>query len=169
MSDAIDLTDEEGLAEVAGIFLDVMRVLQVRLHAAETDDAAAQLTGALHKAGRSYRQTLALKARLRRDARAAAVRDRDEALDRKRTQAEAAVKQLIWTEYEGREAEYRESLIDERLDDAQAADEERFLTEPLEVLAARVAKDLGVTIETPLIPAKARTQAEPATTPSDTS
>ncbi len=69
MLDALNITEEEalGLAEIAQHDLALARDFARRAQAAEDADEANRLARSYQRAARSYRQTLALKARLRRD------------------------------------------------------------------------------------------------------
>src|SRR3982750_477928 len=69
MLDALNITEEEalGLAELAQHDLALARDFARRAQAAEDADEANRLARSYQRAARSYRQTLALKARLRRD------------------------------------------------------------------------------------------------------
>src|SRR5690349_15307928 len=74
MLDALNITEEEaqGLAELAQHDLAMARDFARRAQAAEDADEANRLARSYQRAARSYRQTLALKARLKRDLAAAA-------------------------------------------------------------------------------------------------
>src|SRR5258708_3074890 len=74
MLDALDITEEEalGLAELAQHDLALARAFARRAQAAEDGEEASRLARSYQRAARSYRQTLALKARLKRDLAAAA-------------------------------------------------------------------------------------------------
>jgi hypothetical protein len=74
MLDALNITEEEalGLAELAQHDLALARSFAARAQAAEDADEANRLARSYQRAARSYRQTLALKARLQRDLAAAA-------------------------------------------------------------------------------------------------
>jgi len=74
MWDALDITEEEaqGLAEIARHDLELARDFARRALAAQDNDEANRLARSYQRAARSYRQTLAVKARLKRDLAAAA-------------------------------------------------------------------------------------------------
>jgi len=74
MWDALDITEEDaaGLAEIARHDLELARDFARRALAAEDNDEANRLARSYQRAARSYRQTLAVKARLKRDLAAAA-------------------------------------------------------------------------------------------------
>jgi len=74
MWDALDITEEEaaGLAEIARHDLELARDFARRALEAQDNDEANRLARSYQRAARSYRQTLAVKARLKRDLAAAA-------------------------------------------------------------------------------------------------
>ena len=74
MLDALNITEEEalGLAELAQHDLALARDFARRAQAAEDSAEASGLARSYQRAARSYRQTLALKARLQRELAAAA-------------------------------------------------------------------------------------------------
>src|SRR5256885_4812963 len=101
----------EAHEQVLGMLAD--RTLKLAVHLqeqamdAEDLDQKVRLAGAFHRVGRGLRQTLALQARLAREARqgdreAAADLDarRAEAIPQKQRQVRRAVERLVWTEYE---------------------------------------------------------------------
>ncbi len=139
------------LAEIAEIALAAARDLGQSLAEAATPQEKAVLMGALHRAGRSLRQSVALEARLVRDAGRALREARDEALaetrrkvDRRKAQVEAAVKRLIWTEREADEAERLESVLDELVGEDAVFD--AFLSDPIELQIARLCEALGIQV-----------------------
>jgi hypothetical protein len=69
MLDALDITEEEaqGLADIARHDLELARDFARRALACEDNDEACRLARSYQRAARSYRQTLAVKARLKRD------------------------------------------------------------------------------------------------------
>jgi hypothetical protein len=119
MLDALDITEEEaaGLAELARHDLAMARHFAGRAQAEEDPDQANRLARSYQRAARSYRQTLALKARLKRDlARAsAAVVEAETAMARPRPGGQAvarrigelrgALLRLAWDEAERPETE----------------------------------------------------------------
>ena len=118
--DALDITEEEalGLAEVARHDLAMVRSFAARAQAAEDPEVANDLARSYQRAARSYRQTLALKVRLKREI-AAAVREgreppvRDEAAVARRVrEVRGAVRRLIYDEYERSDAETCEDLAE---------------------------------------------------------
>lgn len=121
MLDALDISEEEalGLAEVARHDLAMVRSFAARAQAAEDPDVANDLARSYQRAARSYRQTLALKVRLKREIAAAAreareppVRD-EAAVARRVREVRSAVRRLIYNEYEPSDAETRDELLEE--------------------------------------------------------
>lgn len=99
------------LGELAELMLVLARKVQADAMAAETPEQTALLAKEVHRLGRGVRQTLALEARMAREARAAAreeARDarqdaeaeRDRRLTRARSHVRSAITSLIWTEAE---------------------------------------------------------------------
>src|ERR1700761_722434 len=73
MSDALAITEAEaaGLSELAALDLAMARDFAARAQAAEDPDTANALARSYQRMARSYRQSLALKAKLRLDTQAA--------------------------------------------------------------------------------------------------
>ena len=114
--------DQAMLAELAELDMALARKLQACAMAAEEPQVLADLARTYQRVARSLRQTLALKARLHRQARDMA-RDfpppappRDSAHLLKRCdEVGAAVRRIVFDEKEGEEADYLFELIDDRL------------------------------------------------------
>jgi hypothetical protein len=156
--------------QALGIFADA--VLKLALHiqqealAADDLDQKVRAAGAVHQLGRGLRQTIALQAKLARDAK----RDAPEpeaassapaepvappspqtvAVRRRRDWLTRGVERCVWNEYD-REDETEEFTGDSLLEDFQErladlmADPEAFLAlEPAELLV-QLCKELGVT------------------------
>ena len=156
VTDAAEMTERHarGLAELAEFLLASARDLAARQAAAEEPADAGVLADALHKVGRSYRQTLALEAKLRRDHVRAQRETRDDAqkqrtlqTQQRRARVRSALNQLIWDEYEGDEAEALEDVVGERLDDEELADS--FTTEALDAQVERIRKSIGLGKQAP--------------------
>ena len=139
------------LAELSELGLSSARDLHQQQLAAETPERKAMLASALHRVSRSIRQTLALEARLVRDARRADLEDRqlaDKAAaagkTRRRDQVKAAVERLIWMEHEKEsdDADHLVECLGERLDEEVLHDD--FDAEPLEVHIASLCAALGL-------------------------
>jgi hypothetical protein len=165
MLDALNITEEEaqGLCELAQHDLALARDFARRAQAAEDADEANRLARSYQRAARSYRQTLALKARLRRDlaaadrAQAEAPRPRPggAAVAKRLGEMRTALLRLSWNEAERPETE------DEKVEFADAAETfgwyreevegilsedcltDGFSTEPLDDHVARLAMQLG--------------------------
>jgi hypothetical protein len=158
----------EAQEQALGVFADA--VLKLALHIqqealdAEDLDQKVRLAGAVHRLGRGLRQTVALQAKLARDARTEAakpqadVRPRPEpaprdpktvAVQRRRDWLTRGVERCVWNEYdrEDEAAEFTaESLLEdlhERLADLMA-DPDAFLQLDPDTLVVELCQDLGV-------------------------
>lgn len=166
MLSALNITEEEalGLAELAQHDLALARDFARRAQAAEDSEEATKLARSYQRAARSYRQTLALKARLQRDLAAAAqvqantprARPGGAAVARRIGELRAALLRLAWNEAEGPEderaegegiegdievfAQYREEV--EGLV-TEACFKDSFCDEALDDHVARLALELG--------------------------
>lgn len=170
MLDALDITEEDalGLAEIARLDLELARDYARRALAAEDSDEANGLMRSYQRAARSYRQTLAVKARLKRDlaaaARVEAATPRPKpggvAVARRIGELRTALLRVAWDEAErteteaaelGEEAEglgdaaetlawYRQEIEGNIAEDRRKDD---FADEPLDDHVARMALDLG--------------------------
>jgi hypothetical protein len=178
----------EAQEQALGIFADA--ILKLALHIqqqaldAEDLDQKVRLAGAVHRLGRGLRQTVALQAKLARDARTEAAKPQPAAeppevsrpLDpqavavrRRRDWLTRGVERCVWNEYE-REDEAGEftgeSLLEdfhERLADLMA-DPDAFLQRDPDTLLVELCKDLGLTPPefhppAPAVPALAATRA----------
>ncbi len=118
MLDALNITEEDaqGLAELAQHDLALARDFARRAQAAVDADEASRLARSYQRAARSYRQTLALKARLKRDLAAAAQvqaatprpRPGGAAVARRIGELRTALLRLAWDEAERAETEAAE-------------------------------------------------------------
>jgi hypothetical protein len=164
---------EAMLGEIAELGLMVAKELAARLRASEDVDETVALAGAFQKASRAVRLTVALDFKLDRDAAREAAAQAREARDAEaEAQARAAanaptdydrrqanpiearktrvrnlLNRLLWNECEGDSEEF-EVLSDDlaaRLDEAARSGD--FETLPIEVLAARVIADMGLSGE----------------------
>ena len=107
MLDALDITEEEaaGLAELARHDLAMARHFAERAQAEEDPGVANSLARSYQRAARSYRQTLAMKLRLKRDLqRAAAEAPRPPAppdpIQVRGDELRCAIERTIWAEHE---------------------------------------------------------------------
>ena len=96
-----------GLGELGQMGLDLARKLHAAAMDAEAIEDAERLALAFHALSRSVRQSFALEAKLQRDRRKALVDEaraadqaRTAAVARRRTQVDATLNRLIWTEGE---------------------------------------------------------------------
>lgn len=130
MDEGLNQTRMRMLGELAEMTLVLARDLQQSALVAEDHDEKVRLAGAFHRIGRGLRQTLALHARVERDAERAIHEDAATAAEaavarRKRRKAhiKGAVERLIWTEHDASEEESDGHDLAERLDsllDAEA-------------------------------------------------
>ena len=168
MADAAQMAEAQ--EQALGVFADALLklALDVQQHALATDDVddKVKLVGAFHRLGRGLRQTLALQAKIGRDARKEAAQpqvrpqpepepaappdERTIAVRRRRDWLTRGVERCVWNEYE-REDEAgeftAESLLEdlsERLADLMA-DPEAFLRLDPDQLLVELCKDLGLT------------------------
>jgi len=118
--------------------------------AAESVEQKQALTLAFHRTGRTLRQTLALEAKLRRDAKRQDHIADDRAgktatvrAEARKAQVRRAVEALIWDEAEDDEQVGLVEQLIERLD-AEALDAETFLAEPPDLQIARICQALGL-------------------------
>lgn len=155
MDAGLNQTRMQMLGEFAELALVLARDLQQSAMLAEDADDKARLTEAFHRVGRGLRQSLALHARLERDAERAAreaeadLRSQDQARRaRHKASVGGVLEQLIWTE-----AETPDSALDsdvalhdlELLLDAEA-ERDDFLGQDPDALIARLAETLGLPI-----------------------
>jgi hypothetical protein len=148
MTSPAEMNERHGriLGRLAELGLSLAEQVHADAMAAEDTEVRASLATVFHRISRSLRQTLALEARLERDARRAEREDRSdergEAQARvaaHRAQVGATVERLIWNEHEGEEAERlireaeacldEEALYDDFLDDTVEARIQRFARE----------------------------------------
>ena len=161
---------DEAQDQALGIFADALLKLALHIQeeaiAAEDLDQKVRLAGAVHRLGRGLRQTVALQAKLARDARAEAAKPpaappparepttppdaKTIAVRRRRDWLTRGVERCVWNEYEaGDEAgEFTgESLLEdfhERLADIMA-DPDAFLALDPDTLVVQLCQELGLT------------------------
>ena len=161
---------EAMLGELAELSLMVARELAVRLRESEDVGETVALAGAFHKATRVVRLTLALDAKLERDAardaaaeaqaalqiqaeterradaraRAAAALEPADPIEARKDRVRGLLKRLLWNESEGDGEDYEVLVedLDARLDEAALSAD--FATLPIETLARRVIADMGL-------------------------
>jgi len=153
MSDASEKAErcQRILGELTELGLTLARDLHARALSAETTQDAQALSLAFQRVSRSVRQSLALEAKMEREAQVAAreaqtrahLQQVGRAGDLKR-RVGVAMNRLIWTEADGDEDE-AEALDDDltaRLDEMALAED--FLEIPLETLVAQLTADMGL-------------------------
>ena len=178
MIDTVEMAERHGrmlgrLSELGMSLAEGMHAQVATAMEAGDPKAVAELTLTFHRVSRSVRQSIALEAKLVRDAARAEREAADEA-ERKRTAilrdpvamvrrkaaVREAIERLIWTEREGEEAEELLDLLETRLAPG-GLDDEVYL-EPLEDHIARLCADLGLPLPDPPQPqAPALTPAPP--------
>jgi hypothetical protein len=153
MSEATPDRDEEMLARLAEFDLAAAERVHGRLMAAEEASELAELGRTYQRLARSLRQTLALKAKLKRE-REAAAKDAPKdapappggvAVARRLREVRQAVTRVIWNEAEREDAAFYE----ESLDDVLAVEMLRgsFCAEPLDDHVARICLALDLSPE----------------------
>lgn len=157
MLDALDITEDEaaGLSDLAAIDLATAKRFAERAQAAEDPEVANRLARTSQRAVRSFRQTLALKARLRRELSAQARDYPPEAPEtrarRHAAQVRRAASRVVWAEREALEApeQEREDLFDdlmfalnERLDARVGT--AAFEGTPVDDAVVEICRDLGL-------------------------
>ena len=154
--DALDITEEEaaGLAELARHDLAMAKHFAERAQAAEDPAVANSLARSYQRAARSFRQTLALKAKLKRDLqRAAAEAPRTPAppdpVEMRGAELRCAINRTIWAEHE--KPDWEESFrafnrhsyrFETRLEVLQR--DPAFAEADLDIQILDVARDLGL-------------------------
>ena len=131
MLDALDITEAEaaGLTRLAALDLAMAEHFAERAQTADDPEVASQLARNYQRAARSYRQTLALKARLKRDlaqaARAAGAappaRPGGLAVARRIRELRTALIRVAWDEVERDDAERDEESFAWYVPDIEAA------------------------------------------------
>jgi hypothetical protein len=169
MWDALDITEEEaqGLAEIARHDLELARDFARRALEAQDNDEANRLARSYQRAARSYRQTLAVKARLKRDlamaARTQAVTPKAKpggaAVARRIGELRTALMRLSWDETDPPETEGEAGAFEAACEEfacrredvevmvTQACLKPDFGEAPLDDDVARLALDLGLSAE----------------------
>lgn len=157
MLDALDITEAEaaGLSELAAIDLAMARRFAERAQASEDPEVANRLARTSQRAARSFRQTLALKARLRRElseqAREYPRKRNEAAVAQRMDQVRRAVTRVAWAEAEAHEGpeDEREDIFEDlmaclgqRL--ATRGGDETFDRAPLDDEIVRLCLTLGL-------------------------
>ena len=160
MIDTVEMAERHGrmlgrLAELGMSLAEGMHAQVATAMEAGDPKAVAELTLTFHRVSRSVRQSIALEAKLVRDA-ARAEREAAAEAERKRTAilrdpvamlrrkaaVQEAIEKVIWNEREGEEADYLLDLLETRLTVGGFDDD--FCLEPLEDHIARLCADLGL-------------------------
>ncbi|WP_297697142.1 hypothetical protein [Phenylobacterium sp.] len=142
------------LRELTELGIALARDLQAAALASADPEVKGRLSADFHRVGRTVRQSMALEARLLRDAarfareaEAGAEEARKQAVKAKSARVRAAVARLVWTEAEDPDDEDGEvGLVLDRLDrQLELAEvEDDFLDQPIEVLIERIRRELGL-------------------------
>ena len=164
MDATIDMTDRHArhLAELTELGMALARKLQKAAMEAKDPDQAAGLAGAFHRISRSVRQSMALEAKLERDAARAGREDSDAAardararINERKDQLRARIGRLIWTEAD--RFEKLSSLGSHLVDLEHVCD---ILDEPIEAQIARISRALKLKSAPP--PAHPRESGDPS-------
>ena len=147
-----------GLSELAACDLRLAKRFCARIEACgdDEDDKAMNLARSYQRMARSYRQTLVVQARLRRELKAEAKADavdvqaarkaahaaREAAAWSHRTRVRQHFERVLWDEYEDDDAEAIFNDIEERL--ADLAGDDGFLDMPVATLIARLTEEFGI-------------------------
>jgi hypothetical protein len=135
---------QRDLADYQAVIMKAVRAADAELDQAEGAEALAGIVSTLHKAGRALRQSMALEAKLARDADRDAAALTEKAVETRKAQIRHVVGRLIWTEHERLDAQVFSAELDELLD--AEAREAGFLDQPLDdqiVRLGRVARVRG--------------------------
>ena len=153
ISDATpDPAHAEALRALTALGVELASSIQAAALAAKRAEEKQGLAMAFARVARSVRQSIALDAKLARDAQRTAREVTDETrrtaeakIARRRKLVKLALERQIWNEADGSEAEV---LLDE-LDDALEGDElaEEFADEPVTARIHRIRADLGLTAQ----------------------
>jgi len=153
MTDTPDMTERHAaiLAELAEIGMTIARGLRAQVLAAETPEAMAQAVAAYPRVARAVRQSLALEARLKRDARREAVEVQGQAarelagrLRHRKALVRSYMQRAIAndTPDDGETIHMRLEDLRDRLDDDLL--DESFLDRPVEDVIADLHIELGL-------------------------
>jgi hypothetical protein len=151
MSEVLDINDEEMLARLAACDLTAAERVHSRLMAAEEASDIAELGRTYQRIARSLRQTLALKARFKREreqavGNASPIKPSGHAVARRIRDLREAVTRVIWNEAEPAEyPDYAEEALDELIAEESRRDD--FCAEALDDHVARVCDLLDLSPE----------------------
>ena len=168
MSPASDMSHRHAahLAELAELGMALARDLQQQALAADTPDEKAGLAQAFHSIARTVRQSMALEARLAREARretveaeSRATRAEAASVAARKAEVRARVRGLVWDEAEASDCAALIDDLDDRLSDAEHLP--GFTDEEIDAHVQRLRGELGLT---PGVPA-ARRRSKPGEAP----
>ena len=147
MSIPTDITEqhERILGELADLAMDLARDLAAKAKASENLEDAERFSRAFDRMARSVRLTLALQRRLHADARRDGSAERITAVELRKAQVRATVRQAIREATPNPYAAIRldrERDLDERL--AEEALHQAFLDTPLDLVITRIRRILGL-------------------------
>jgi hypothetical protein len=139
------------LGELAELALSLARDLHRRALETEAPDQAAHIADAFHRVSRSVRQSLALEARLAREAERQAVEDgvtaeraRRAAVVRREAVLTEAVERIVWTECEEAEAESFSRFLGDYVRDEMARAD--FADDAVEAQVRRICQALNLAL-----------------------
>ena len=136
------------LARAAELCLSAAEHLHDQMLGAEPEDKPA-LVKAMHTALRSLRQSIALRRRVEREARAEMAKAENEALTLHKARIRAPIAWQVWNEHESSDAAMSMEMdLDEVLDEAVLAED--FLTISVEDHVASICDAMGIAIPAPL-------------------
>ena len=144
------------LQELADLGMALARDLQAAALAAEAPAEKAELAQAFHRVARTVRQSMALQARLAREARRDVIETQQHATTARKAQVRARVRDMVWNEAEPSDCHALIHDLDDRLSDAEHLP--AFAHEAVEQTIARLRAELGLT---PGVPAARRRSAQP--------
>lgn len=133
---------QRDLAYFQAVIMKAVRAADAELDQAEGADALAGIVSTLHKAGRALRQSMALEAKLARDADRDAAALTEKAVETRKARIRHVLDRLIWTEHERLDAQVFSAELDELLD--EEARDETFLDQPLRDQTVRLGRAVCV-------------------------
>ena len=145
------------LAELTALGMALARDLQAAALAAEEAEEKAGLAAAFHRVARTVRQSMALQARLAREARREVIEIEREAAAVRKAQVRARVRNMVWNEAEPCDCPALLDDLDDRLSDAEHRP--GFAGEALDAAVARLRGELGLEPGVAAAPRRARAAA----------
>jgi hypothetical protein len=153
--------DEQMLCRLAELELAAAEKVHAKLMATEETAEVSELARSYQRLARSLRQTLALKARLKRERVQAEAKRRpedDPRVPARKAEVREALARVVWTEYEREDAE--DALEESEWYVDVASHEDRFLTDPIPVIVARLCQQLEIPLP-PIPPPPGEVSAQP--------